>query len=472
MKYRYNDLSITARLPDELLAKIFTHGVSTDMRNFSQAQTIQLAGVCTAWRRVALNCLYLWNRVRYVNSIEWLTEMAIPRSGQLPLHVFLTNEDRPKGLNVILGEIHRIEHLTCYVNDDQPRRETIQIQRNLMNPAPMLKTCTMTTRNLFELPHFLFAYHSPKLITLSLENFILPKELSFMSGLTVFECKYTGWSAGVSFLHLVALLAVAPQLVTLELRNACGEIDTMLTARAYIPHLQYLTLTDSTMKCTSFLSHIIYPPTTYLDIFTDRFDSMEREDVRKLGQELGTHIADVVSLCIDSDYRCQAHNTYKVELDYVTESQTDQAQVKVRFWESEQIQAFVATLSLQHLQVLKLRLTSINEAVLNITSNSHYLKTLVVNSFGSVSYVSLLDGISKDEMKSVHRLHKDFFMTQPGRFESSDPVYHISKMKNSLALMLKYTSPVPGPLRFPSLKSLTITDLGYQSDHDIITLAP
>ncbi|KAG5340547.1 hypothetical protein C0989_001233 [Termitomyces sp. Mn162] len=198
--------------------------------------------------------------------------------------------------------------------------------------------------------------------------------------------------------------------------------------------------------------------------------NMEREDVRKLGQELGTHIADVVSLCIDSDYRCQAHNTYKVELDYVTESQTDQAQVKVRFWESEQLQAFVATLSLQHLQVLKLRLTSINEAVLNITSNSHSLKTLVVNSFGSVSYVSLLDGISKDEMRSVHRLHKDIVRTQPGRFESSDPAYHISKMKNSLALMLKYTSPVPGPLRFPSLKSLTITDLGYQSDHDIITL--
>ncbi|KAG5340256.1 hypothetical protein C0989_002358 [Termitomyces sp. Mn162] len=462
MKTRYNDLSITARLPDELLAKIMTYAVST--YEYTQDRTIQVANVCTLWRRVALNCPYLWNRVKYVKSIEWLTEMVIPRSGHLPLHIVLTDEKWPRGLDVILGEIHRIEHLTCYVD----QRKAKEVLRNLTRAAPMLKTCAMTTYPVFKLPYYPFANYSPKLTTLSLNNFTLPRGSSFMSGLTEFVYKYAYLpSAGVPLSHLMDLLAAAPQLVTLELRNACSAIDTATTVHVHLPHLQHLIFDDHTIICTSFLSNVIHPPTTYLNICTAQSSRRNNVAIRELAEELGTHIVDVVSLRIEDNHQ----NTYKVELDYTTESQADHAQVKVRLWEIEQIQAFVETLSLQHLQVLKLRLTSITEAVLNITSNSHCLNTLVFDSSGCVSYVPLLDGISKDEVKSVHRLHKDIFRTQPERFRSSDPASHISKMKNSLAFMLKHASPVPGPLRFPSLRSLSIIGRGYQSNHDLISLA-
>ncbi|KAG5340544.1 hypothetical protein C0989_001230 [Termitomyces sp. Mn162] len=468
MKTRYNDLSITARLPDELLAKIFTHSVSTDMRNFSQVRTIQVAGVCTAWRRVALNCTYLWNRVRHGRNIKWLAEIALPRSGHLPLHIFLPDENCLKGLNVILDEMHRIEHLTCYVDLLYRDEEEIQLRSDLMNSAPMLKTFKMTSRTFFKLPYYLFDRHSPKLTTLDLGNIILPPGLNFMSGLTSFEYKFARSSSEIPFSHLMDLLGAAPQLVTLELRNACSAICTKPTVHVHLPRLQHLTLADTTITCTSFLSGFIHPPTTYLEIYTDEWSSFFSEHTCKLAQELGTHIADVVSIRVAKDYWID--DAFKVELNPATESPADHAQAKLRLWKIEQIQTFITTLSLQHLQVLELQLMTQNEAILDIIGNSHCLKTLVVHSFGYVDHLSLLDGISKDEITSVHRLHQNIFETQPGRFPSFDPEDHDTNMKKSLAFMLKYASPVPGPIPFPSLKSLTMTNLRLQCKYALVTL--
>ncbi|KAH0579461.1 hypothetical protein H2248_002321 [Termitomyces sp. 'cryptogamus'] len=448
IKTRHNALNITARLPDELLAKIFTCDVF-ESRTLQVSRT-RMAGVCTAWRRVALNCPYLWNCVRF-SSINWITKMVLPRSAQVSLDIYLPDERSPEGLNMILGEIHRIQHLGFYMRYERRGEAKQAMLTNLIKPAPMMESCTMRASTPFKLPDNLFGNHSPKLRMLRLSNFTIPAILPLMSRLTVFELD-TKSSGGVSLSYLMTLLAGAPYLTTVTLLSACSLVDTTMV-HAHLPHLQYLTIVDNIGTVTSIISCIVHPATIYLDVDANVSNQEDAVASQTLAQELGTHIADVVGLRIT----CNSPYVYTTaEIHYEADSQANKPQVKVSFSKTQDIVAFVETLCLHHLQVLTLQDGPSAWGVLN--TNTPCLNVIRVRSVHCLQAFlkALLDGVSKDEVRNVHRLHEGVIGSQIGELTNSNMLYHESQQKKYLAFMLESASLAPGPLRFPSLKNVIL----------------
>ncbi|KAG5716924.1 hypothetical protein E4T56_gene8536 [Termitomyces sp. T112] len=446
IKTRHNALNITARLPDELLAKIFTYHVSESL--YSQVSRTKMASVCTAWRRVALNCPYLWDCVHF-NSINWITEMVLPRSAQVPLYIHLPNDRSPEALSIILGEVHRIQHLSFRISYERRGKEKQNLLANLVKPAPMMESCTMRGDDYFtpfELPDNLFGNHSPKLRMLRVDTLTLSAISPLMSRLTVFDLHM----GGVSLSHLMTILAGAPYLTNVKLRNPCSLVDTTMV-HAHLPHLQYMAISDNIRTVASIISCIVHPATIYLDV---NIDGSKEEDVvasQALAQELGTYIADVVGLSITCGYR-----RAKVEIDYEADLQAYRPQAEVRFVHTEDIVAFVQTLCLHHLQVLTLRTGNSDWGVL--IANMPCLNVIRVHSVHWLRTVlkALLDGVSKDEIRNVHRLHEGVIRSHLEALQILDMLQHECYQEKSLAFMLESASLVPGPLRFPSLKSLEL----------------
>ncbi|KAG6860279.1 hypothetical protein C0995_013391 [Termitomyces sp. Mi166 len=442
IKTRYNSLNITARLPDELLAKIFICNVSSS--EYDQVRWMRVAGVCTMWRRIALACPYLWN-CAWNSDIDWLNRVILPRSGQLPLHIRLPHQPSSEGLDIILGEIHRIQKLKIYLNEEA--RETLLTA--LAKPAPMLESFGIKTHSAFVLPDNLFHDRWPQLRRLHLSRVTMPAGSPLTSGLTKLALVNAS-GGGVPLSQLISLLTTTPHLVTLHLTYACSEVDATTTIPVYLPRLQYLKIFDDTPTCASILSGIDRPPTTRLKIRT--FQTRNIVAVHALARELAAHIS-IVGL---------SHDHWATKIYDKVDFQIDdpQAEVIVR---DDDLKAFIEGLSLQHLQVLKLHEINL-DFIAYIVRNSPCLNTIHVRHFTYEYLHALLDGVSKDELTNVMRLHEDILDSRLGIQRLDDPL--AKKMKeNPLSLPAWHKLPeTSGPLSFPSLTCLYITGSGWTVD--------
>ncbi|KAG6860809.1 hypothetical protein C0995_007389 [Termitomyces sp. Mi166 len=434
---------ISARLPDELLAKIFICNLSPS--EYDQVRWMRVAGVCTMWRRIVLACPYLWNRA-WNNNIDWLNRVILPRSGQLPLHIRLTRQPSPEGLDIILGEIHRIQKLKFFVKDDLHEELKESLLTVLAKPAPMLESFGIKTHSAFVLPDSLFHNRLPELRRLHLSRVTMPAGSPLTSGLT----KFTLSDASGPLSQLISLLATAPHLVDLHLTYACSKVDTTTIIPVHLPRLQYLKIFDDTPTCAAILSGIDHPPTTHFKIHTFQTENIMAGHA--LARELAAHIS-IVGL---------SHDHWATKIYDKVDFQIDDPQAKIILRDND-LKAFIEGLSLHHLQVLKLHEIN-SDFIVDIVRNSPCLNTIHVRHFTYRYRDALLDGISKDELTNVMRLHEDILDSRLGIQRLDDPLAR--KMKeNPLSLPAGHELPkTSGPLSFPSLTCLYITGSGWVID--------
>ncbi|KAI0790726.1 hypothetical protein C8Q75DRAFT_100873 [Abortiporus biennis] len=124
---RFNSFSTIARLPDELLCRVFLlyaddHGVCkrNELSRYLPYGYLRIAQVCRYWRNIAMKCSRLWNCVHIGSArhgeigigTEWMVEL-LTRSGAAPLTVNARVSRMPEYemLLMALREYHRIESL-------------------------------------------------------------------------------------------------------------------------------------------------------------------------------------------------------------------------------------------------------------------------------------------------------------------------------------------------------------------------
>ncbi|KAG6909909.1 hypothetical protein DXG01_014429 [Tephrocybe rancida] len=221
LKTRHNSLSLTARLPPDLLGNIFKWLASMERKNPS-TPWVKVSFVCSHWRRTALSCPALWCFVRNLRP-GWVAAL-IARSGVLPLCVNLAafRSTDKQGLQMVLGDMDRVRkfiingpYLAPYQADQN------HVIHSMIRPVPLLECLIIDfesrTSPMIYFPDHAFADHTPHLRTVQLKNCMFrgPYVTQFTAlrslTLDVGSSNDRDWAA----LHL--LLSHTPNITTLKI---------------------------------------------------------------------------------------------------------------------------------------------------------------------------------------------------------------------------------------------------------------
>ncbi|KAG6818684.1 hypothetical protein H0H93_002821, partial [Arthromyces matolae] len=284
-KRRHNNLNITARLPDEILADIFhwnsiidREAVRKDFTKTIKRSWFRVSFVSSEWRRVAVNCAALWTIHDYKESGKWLSKIILPRSKNSSLSIQIKacenreHNQRCEAAQIMLrnhsqricnlglwGHCSKVIDLISQKTIILPHLENLDVGACriladvLQHMAPTLKALSLYHSNLHLQPH-------------------LPLSLPIKS-LTLVSVSIE------SFTHLVALLKACEKVQQLT-------FDTILLSReedpeapiepsVVLPNLKRLTIMGK--SCTErhmaeILSTISFPVLTRIKICTQAFE--------------------------------------------------------------------------------------------------------------------------------------------------------------------------------------------------------
>ncbi|TFY77205.1 hypothetical protein EWM64_g6805, partial [Hericium alpestre] len=339
---RMNDLSITARLPAEVLMHIFD-----TLRDCDPPSSKPLLGdklrpgekrhlgwissathVCRRWRLMALAVPALWTRIGAPQTGPWMNEM-LARSKQVPftLSATITRDDkvcdtvikaagpdfiwRMKGLHLADERIKR----PCYVFDDiteygplvEYRREVL---RSLKHSAPMLESLTLDDVTKFEtMPSQFFANETPRLRHFAIrECFKLQWDAPYLRGITDLELGLN--HVYFSLAKLIALLQESPMLENLKIvgTSFATRTEDLPDGNASLPSLKafYLDTTADT-QCAEFLARLEIPSTAQKELVFRGCDAEQASRVLRLAAAFG-YVAEGSSRPSPSEmrFRCDS----------------------------------------------------------------------------------------------------------------------------------------------------------------------
>lgn len=184
-----NNMTTTARLPPELLAKVFEAARSEESQRWKVQSTISL--VCSHWRSVAISDPFVWSTVRMSMKapVAWVNEV-LARSGSLPLDATL-NLDPPGSSTVVASSSPPPTVLAelLFAHVHRVRALEIQGSINLINPslshmcgkAPLLKCINLQC---------MFGSDSPMLILDAIQEMEAPQLTKLILGRG--QCNPTG----------------------------------------------------------------------------------------------------------------------------------------------------------------------------------------------------------------------------------------------------------------------------------------
>jgi hypothetical protein len=285
-KGHHNTLSITARLPPEILAKIFKCVVIIDplpvYSSIRRSGWINVTYVCAYWRRVALECPSLWTNITLMHY-RWAEEMLL-RSKMAPLTV-VTDVSRHKSrhlelVRAALARIGQIRELTITGDGYEPK-SLDKILAGLVDPAPILEILSVSYASINQgdgtriLPRCLFSGEAPCLRKLSLHNCPLAWDAPILRALTSFRLSAIQvGEARPSMSQIMAGLSGMPNLQTLELcdvlpyGSALGAaLPTGSEPMISLPHLTNLRIESDASAGEFLVNHLSYPPTASVILF-------------------------------------------------------------------------------------------------------------------------------------------------------------------------------------------------------------
>ncbi|KAG6812401.1 hypothetical protein H0H92_003082 [Tricholoma furcatifolium] len=111
-KKRRNELSVTYRIPPEVLAYIFSHAVG---RRTDLSRIKRISHISSHWRDVAISTPSLWSTINVEDyPAKWIFEM-LHRSKNVPLSILnatcVSKETYSILLQILASDLHRIRHV-------------------------------------------------------------------------------------------------------------------------------------------------------------------------------------------------------------------------------------------------------------------------------------------------------------------------------------------------------------------------
>ncbi|KAI0315968.1 hypothetical protein OF83DRAFT_305724 [Amylostereum chailletii] len=155
LRSRMNELSLTALLPPEMLARIFYFSALVDPPKGgynAPLRWVTVTHVCRTWRQVALQHSTLWRNIPFSLGRTW-TSTFLTRAKSTPV-LFQTSVDPPKrrlndvheegpfDLDVIVRHLCRTAGLKIYGTETSLEAAT----RSLTRPAPRLENLVVINR--------------------------------------------------------------------------------------------------------------------------------------------------------------------------------------------------------------------------------------------------------------------------------------------------------------------------------------
>ncbi|KAF5357662.1 hypothetical protein D9758_007466 [Tetrapyrgos nigripes] len=264
-------------LPSELLSRIFRFCISciNDKAQLGRSWSfITVSYVCSHWRDVALADPALWSTLDFFKP-AWVPEM-LRRSKAAPLTVRVTSDlfldaKATDAVTTALQHMSRISELDLCINSCllqlDGRLEMLPVV--IDQDVPLLHTLSLSTKHICGVPEHIVPLpldfmngYAPRLRHLHMRNFRLPWESGLLKNLTSLKITITIPTTSPSLQQLTDVLARMPGLEVLELRGVLPADTIPFTVGAALPKLSSIMLKGDVTSCANFLEHISFPSTT------------------------------------------------------------------------------------------------------------------------------------------------------------------------------------------------------------------
>lgn len=285
LRTRRNSYSPTSKFPNELISEIFiiVKAMSTVPLSYGETRDrgggwLNVAGVCRAWRDIALNTPRLWNEMdtSCVKSLEWTSTM-LARSKAAPLFVECMSglsgrlqplrEEQRLIEKEIFKHIARIQQLHIYADystllelftpsSGSAITPATKLQSLRINPTPSPTPFPALMSQVLKVP-------LPSLHTLILLSVDLPPDIPVLPHLRHLTVKSVSRSMSIGL--LLSLLRSTPFLEELEFQHdragmSAGEINDRTTVE--LPRLTQLLIKTSYSESAALFQYINYPPSS------------------------------------------------------------------------------------------------------------------------------------------------------------------------------------------------------------------
>jgi hypothetical protein len=264
LKARRNALSPSARLPSELLAKIFITLLASGHQDFSSCNLswIGVTNICRRWRSVALNCAQLWSSP--VFTTRAITEEMLRRSKRsaLAVRASVSYGSRSASVELALSQMERIRVLHLEGSQVQT------LYQHMQKPAPLLESLRLCTPYTYRnsVSTELFAGMAPRLRHVEITGHDIKWDEALFRGLTHLEI--SGVAEQPAFTTMMNVLSQCPLLETLildrNLPRCTGEEEP--GSPVDLSRLSKLRLTGPLGACTRILLNVTFPASAMLDI--------------------------------------------------------------------------------------------------------------------------------------------------------------------------------------------------------------
>ena len=224
LRSKRNSFVIISRLPDEILASIFTHGArdyheGNDHASFCVPDWVSVSYVCRRWRDVALNCPTLWT-YHFTVSLRW-TEELLARSKQASLRIYIKYASLGPGpwwsdlVEKVLNHAERIQELRLHIP-----ATLFPTRLSLYAPRLQILDIFAHARAPFEWTAAINYWDIPSLRTLKLTNCPLPWHSLNLSRVTTLVLTCVPTSFRQNPVEFLATLSRTQALTVLHLEYA------------------------------------------------------------------------------------------------------------------------------------------------------------------------------------------------------------------------------------------------------------
>ncbi|KAI0784585.1 hypothetical protein C8Q75DRAFT_389330 [Abortiporus biennis] len=297
LQRQFNTLSVTYKLPHEVLEEIFaiyaalcrayvappnTIGFgrpkSAIRRDLSKYSWIRVTHVCHHWRETALHSRRLWARL-FLTSAPCI-EAMLPRSGNLPLYIEcsepLTTDRRMRALQALRKDMHRVKSLSLVITPYQ-----VKELAGIMDTTPALENFSIVNIKSYNR----FAFRSkllldvprPSLKRLAFDKFAwksVKPVLDTSAGLTELSLANLQTRLVPMEELLAVLRSMADTLEILKLDNTLPkiriskEVESLPAPQETISleKLRFLRLAGPGYSPSYFLTHLTLPPSAIISI--------------------------------------------------------------------------------------------------------------------------------------------------------------------------------------------------------------
>lgn len=319
LKARRNDLSPTAKLPDELLEAIFKICKTREQSRKSRRMNlrwIKVSLVSRRWHSIAVGAASLWDTV----DCGWpkgALQAVLKRSGSCPLLFYgKTSKDNEKQVMLILSHSSRLRVINVIV-DCEHMKWFVDMTSHYT--APLLEEISLGSFQEEwggEVCPDLFKGDIPSLQRVQLSGYNLDFNMSILSSLTDLKLHYL-YDVNIRLSCTVFLdaLAACPNLVKLSLNDACPSPATNRPRRARIlKSLECINIYDDHDHVAHFIPYLDTTRIKKLDITIVIGDEDELTSFSQSLPTLASHLFVSLVNTTCHDMELDGQDEYEYEL--------------------------------------------------------------------------------------------------------------------------------------------------------------